>query len=276
MKLLKQTSSLNRLLGMTLFCLAAVATSSAMAGETASGAGVDRQFSDKSAEGKQWRRSTENRIQDLLDKQAITEVIYHLGRSLDRMDRGLMRSVYWPEAIEEHQDPEFPVFFTDAESNPAPGTYNNFPCQAMSGFAGLRMTQHRISNILIDLVDENTAKAESYVYAYHLAGEGDKAREVTLYGRMLFNFEKRGDEWRVMRRLTVFDWFTNVPATGHFSDDYMDKFKGGRDRSQDGKSSEWHDGSDIGGIDPSYEFLNLPSEPDPMPGKGSCKFPLTK
>lgn len=223
-------------------------------------------------------------VETLADKQAITEVINHLGRALDRMDRGLMRSIYWPDAIEEHQDPEFPVFFTDAETNPAPGTYNNFPCQAMAGFATLRSTQHRISNYLIDVhPGGKTANAEAYVWAFHLVGDGDKApaREVTLFGRMLFNFEKRQNadnqpEWRISRRLTVFDWFTDVPATGHFAKGYMDKFKGTRDLNQNGVSGAWHDGTDTGRNDPSYEFLNLPSDPDPLPGEGACSFPNSK
>lgn len=257
-------------------CLIAFASQQSIAGETSNGAGFDRAFIDKETSSSQWRRSAENRIQDLLDKQAIKDVIYHLMRSLDRMDRGLMRSTYWPEAIEEHQDPEFPVFFTDAESNPAPATYNSFACQAMSGFATLRATQHRVSNILIDLKDENSANVESYVWAFHLVGDKEEAKEVTLYGRMMFNFEKRGDEWRILRRYTVFDWFTNVPATGHFAKGYKDKFKGTRDTNQDGKSGEWHDGSDLGRNDPSYQFLNLPSDPDPISSKEICKFPIKK
>lgn len=258
-----------------LFIFASIfASQFTLAGVESSQAGFERQFTDKTTQGKEWRRSTENRIQDLLDKEAIREVIYHLVRSLDRMDRGLMRSTYWPEAIEEHQDPEFPVFFTDAKSNPAPATYNNFACQAMKGFSTLRTTQHRVSNIIIDLKDENTANAESYVWAFHLVGEGDEAHEVTLFGRMLFNFEKRGDEWRILKRLTVFDWFTKVPATGHFAEGYKDKFKGSRDTNQDGKSSEWHDGSDLGRNDPSYDFLSLPSDPDPQAASKFCQFPL--
>jgi hypothetical protein len=56
----------------------------------------------------------------------------------------------------------------------------------------------------------------------------------------------------------------------------MDKFKGTRDTNQDGKSGEFHDGSDTGRDDPSYQFLNLPSDADPMPGKGACDFPIKK
>ena len=276
MNILMASSKLLRLGTLLTLCFMALASQPSFAGETANGAGFDRTFNDKETKSEQWRRSTENRIQDLLDKDAIKDVIYHMMRSLDRMDRGLMRSTYWPEAIEEHQDPEFPVFFSDAKTNPAPATYNSFACKAMQGFATLRATQHRVSNILIDLKDQNSANVESYVWAFHLVGEGDEAKEVTLYGRMMFNFEKRGDEWRILRRLTVFDWFTKVPATGKFADGYMDKFKGTRDTNQDGRSGEFHDGSDTRRNDPSYQFLNLPSDADPMPGKGACKFPITK
>lgn len=276
MKLKTKKTKLHRLFGLMLLSASAISMPYALAGETANGSGIERSAAVEHVASANWQKSAESRIQDLLDKEAIRDVINHLMRSLDRMDRGLMRSVYWPEAIEEHQDPEFPVFFSDEKNNPAPATYNEFPCQAMKGFATLRSTQHRVSNVIIDLVDEHSATAESYVWAFHLAGEGEKAREVTLYGRMMFKFEKRGDEWRVLRRHTIFDWFTNVLASGKFAEGYMDKFKGTRDTNQDGRSGEWHDGSDTGRNDPSYDYLNLPSEPDPIPSKGSCNFPLKK
>lgn len=37
----------------------------------------------------------QNKLQIMLDKQDITEVIYRHARSLDRMDAELMKSTYW-------------------------------------------------------------------------------------------------------------------------------------------------------------------------------------
>jgi hypothetical protein len=246
-------------------------------------------------------------MQKLQDRQAITDVINHFARALDRMDRGLMRSTYWPDAIEEHQDPEFPVFSWNRQANPAPETYNQFACLAIgTGFAGLRATQHQMTNVTIDLHDNGTtAGAEAYVWAWHLAGDGvpdndgvveeGEAHEVLLFGRMLFWFEKREVEkdsqqwqWRILRRLTVFDWFSDVEASGAWSRNefggYLARYKGGRDRDQDGLADEWHNGEPIGdpemigsnsnnGEDPSYLFLpNLPSDPDPV-DRGNASSP---
>ncbi len=101
------------------------------------------------------------KMQALWDKQEITEVMYKFARALDRVDGELMKSTYWDDAIEEHQDPIFPDLFFYNDNAWA------FVDQAMEGFRALKATQHRISNVLIEL-DGNQATAECYVWAYHL------------------------------------------------------------------------------------------------------------
>ncbi len=98
---------------------------------------------------------------ELLDKQEITEVINKHARSLDRMDGELMKSTYWEDAIEEHQDPIYPDLFHYNDNA------HKFVPMAMEGFKALKTTQHRISNILVE-VNGDKATAESYVWAYHV------------------------------------------------------------------------------------------------------------
>jgi hypothetical protein len=167
-----------------------------------------------------------SRLSELLDKQDITEVMYKFARALDRVDGELMKSTYWEDAIEEHQDPIFPdLFFWNDNAW-------KFVPVAMEGFKSLKVTQHRISNMLIE-IDGNTAKAECYVWAYHVHEEEGVDKEGILGGRHLFNFEKRNNEWRILHRTTLFDWNKNQEANAIWSEKYSDKYRGFRNKSDD-------------------------------------------
>ena len=166
------------------------------------------------------------KLQILWDKQEITEVMYKFARALDRVDGDLMKATYWDDAIEEHQDPIFPdLFFYN-------GNAWEFVPKAMEGFQALKATQHRISNMLIEL-DGDQATAECYVWAYHVAEEDGVDKEGILGGRHHFLFEKRNDEWRIKHRSTVFDWNQNQDATAIWSDNYSDKYRGKRNHTDD-------------------------------------------
>jgi hypothetical protein len=171
--------------------------------------------------------SLDPRVQALLDKQDITEVMFKFARALDRVDGELMKSTYWEDAVEEHQDPIFPEqFFWN-------GNAHEFVPIAMKGFEGLKATQHRISNPLIELSGDE-ATAECYVWAYHLHEEDGVDKEGTLGGRHLFRFERREGEWKILHRSTIFDFNQNHEATAVWGEAYGDKYKGKRiDRTDD-------------------------------------------
>jgi hypothetical protein len=168
----------------------------------------------------------EEKIQALWDKQAIADVVNKFGRALDRMDGELMKSTYWEDAIEEHQDPIYPELFFYK------GNAWEFVPMAMEGFKALNVTQHRYSNLLIEL-NGDKATAECYVWAYHVHEENGVDKEGILGGRHSFQFEKHHDEWRIKHRVTVFDWNQNQDASAIWSDDYVDKYRGKRDKSDE-------------------------------------------
>jgi hypothetical protein len=53
-------------------------------------------------------------LQTLLDRQAIHDVLMRYSRGLDRHDRKVLESVYWPDAVDDHirypDDPLYRVF----------------------------------------------------------------------------------------------------------------------------------------------------------------------
>ena len=166
------------------------------------------------------------KLQGLLDKQEITELMYKHARALDRLDGELMKSTYWEDAIEEHQDPVFPERFFYHDNAWA------FVPKAMEGLKALKATQHFVSNMLIEL-DGDTASAECYGWAYQLHEEDGVDKEAILGGRCHFHFERRNEEWRIKHRSCVFDWNQNRDATAIWSGKCSNKYRGKRSVEDD-------------------------------------------
>jgi hypothetical protein len=141
-----------------------------------------------------------NRLEILLDKQAITEVMHRYCRGLDRFDIELLRGVFWPDGQDFHGafDGSASDFCAFVETNAGEGS-------------PIKVTHHSLSNVLIELAGQ-TAYAESYFVAYHRI-EGETAEDEFVGGRYVDVFEKRGDEWRIKIRRTIFDWARKDPAT---------------------------------------------------------------
>jgi hypothetical protein len=140
---------------------------------------------------------TEAEIQRLFDKQAITEVLYRYSRGVDRCDRAVLETVYWPDAQDDHI-----VFCGKGDA-----------LLDYLSMAVLNMrTQHRIANILIEFDGAGAARCEAYVVAYHnMAVEGGR-EDVIFGGRYLDRFEKREGEWRIADRKLVMDYFQRQSA----------------------------------------------------------------
>ena len=64
-------------------------------------------------------------------------------------------------------------------------------------------------------------RSETYVLGCHLVREPSR-QNVIGSGRYLDGFERRGDEWRLISRNLVLDWFMNVPAEGEWSQPHFD------------------------------------------------------
>jgi hypothetical protein len=136
------------------------------------------------------------------DREAIRDCLFRYSRGIDRCDTELLRTVYWPGAMDYHSG------FT--------GTAEEFIAWAETQLKQMLHNVHMLGNILIR-IEGSTAKVESYLWAVSvIPGEGG-AREVLTSGRYLDRFEKRGDEWRIAERLVVHDRFREAPDTGDWA-----------------------------------------------------------
>lgn len=136
---------------------------------------------------------------EVADRLAITDVLHQHSRGVDRADGELLKTAYWPDA------------------EVAYGSYNGpaHPfCEALpQGIRKYAATQHSVSNISIDL-QQDDAVVESYVTAYHYnAQDNGTDTEMTYIGRYVDHMQKRNNVWKILFRRVVMDWNQNTDAT---------------------------------------------------------------
>ncbi len=141
-------------------------------------------------------------IAQLADREAIRECLYRYSRGVDRLDADMLRSAYWPDAVDQHLE------FT--------GNAEEFIAWAFPIMRSMDQTMHMIGNILMTIRGDS-ADVESYFYGYHrITLDGGKV-DVIGAGRYIDRFEKRDDEWRVAERLVLTDWFRQYPDSADWS-----------------------------------------------------------
>jgi hypothetical protein len=134
-------------------------------------------------------------IAELADREAIRDCLYRYCRGIDRCDAGLLRSAFWPDALDSHAMP----------GKPAINAYD-FITRVMPRLDAMQRTQHQITNNLIR-IDGNEAAVESYFWAVHQEVRGDELQDVAASGRYLDKFACREGEWRIAHRHVLIDWF---------------------------------------------------------------------
>ena len=135
----------------------------------------------------------QDRIAELLDREAIRDCIYRYCRGVDRADEAALRSAYWPDATDQH--------------GPYSGPVEGFVQWAKGIFDSGARNVHIAGNILIEFVAADEAVVETYFLALQ-RGPGKDAglRQFVIAGRYCDVFERRAGEWRIARRLVVYDW----------------------------------------------------------------------
>lgn len=132
-------------------------------------------------------------VGDLTDREAIKDCLFRYARGIDRADEAALLSAYWPDAYDNH----------GAYAGPVAGFFEQVRVVWARGARNI----HHITNILIEFRGTNQAAVESYFLALQRGiGPDEVERQVQLSGRYCDLFEKRGNEWRVLRRVVAYDW----------------------------------------------------------------------
>jgi hypothetical protein len=147
------------------------------------------------------------RVQALLDKQEITDLMYAYARGIDRAEENLVRSVFHP----------------DANIDFGPGIFQGgvpeFISWALEVRGGMRATHHMVANIRIDLRGDN-AHAEAYFMNWHRLDKSTGKEDFFVGGRYLDKLERRpggaGGVWKIAHRKQVKDWTRTTPVAELF------------------------------------------------------------
>jgi SnoaL-like domain len=154
-------------------------------------------------------------LEELCDREAIRDVIYKYCHAIDRRDPDLLRTVYWPEAVDDHSMINAGV--------------EGFVAAAMDIVGACVVTQHSVGNILIHL-EGDSARVETYINAYQRmegaerlwrlkpgpvpeSGRG-KFTDFFTGSRYLDHMEKRGGIWRIRNRKLMQDWYRVTESHG--------------------------------------------------------------
>jgi hypothetical protein len=146
-------------------------------------------------------------LQDLVDKQAIYEVVLRGCRGGDRFDLDMIASIFHPGA-QMHNVGGFNGSLEDLVAFLAP---------IRESFTGGPATFHMLGNHSVELSGDR-AVSESYLMVHHwgqptsadLATESDEQAfadgNYTAGTRYIDNFERRAGEWRIVERWAMRDW----------------------------------------------------------------------
>jgi hypothetical protein len=175
----------------------------------------------------------------IADRQKIADLVLDYCRGVDRLDDALLRSTYWPDAIDNHGA---------ADSNAMDFCDRVIPLLREHALS----TMHLVANSLL-VLDGDRASGETYVVAYHVLKSArsldtfigadaaqtirdgvpqaawDAPFEYNAGARYLDRFERRGGEWRFAYRGLAFEWTQARPACVSLS--LLNRARGRRDPS---------------------------------------------
>ncbi|CAA0094842.1 putative protein [Halioglobus japonicus] len=139
----------------------------------------------------------------LAQREAIRDILYSHSRGLDRLDPGLLRQSYWPDA-----QVDYGAFKGSAHQ------FAEIICPALS--SQFELTQHLLGQTLIELTGDS-ANTETYVYARHLLLGAEQ--ELAFAGRYLDKMACRDGHWKILHRRVVMDWCHRIAVDDERSGD---------------------------------------------------------
>lgn len=137
-------------------------------------------------------------LADLQAKQDLHELNARYCCGVDRRDRELLESLWWPEARID-----FGLFA---------GSAHEFCGLICADNPSLEISYHFVSNELFE-IDGDQATGKSYVIGVTCQVVDGERRDQLVGGRYLDSYARRNGLWRFSHRLFVIDWNINQPGS---------------------------------------------------------------
>lgn len=145
----------------------------------------------------------EAKLENLIAKDEIREVLYRYCRGVDRLDHDLIASTFHENAVDDHG--YFQV------SGPAIADVIIEKTKEHS-----YASQHLIGNTLIDVIAD-VAVSESYLLALLEISIGGKPHTRVRCGRYIDRLERRNGKWKIAHRTVVDEWDRVDPVADRIS-----------------------------------------------------------
>lgn len=167
------------------------------------------------------------KIQRMLARDEIREVLSAYARGVDRADGELLKSCYHEDAIEEH-------------AGNYTGNAHAYVDGATPRIERMGAMQHLLGSSHIDL-DGDTAYVETYVWTFLRIKVDEREVDTFTGGRLVDRFERRDGAWKIAHRWTVFDWNRDTPSNQAWVNGMLKPGKPGMREGRKGRT------------DPSYQ-----------------------
>lgn len=138
-------------------------------------------------------------LRELVDKQAIAELLYAYGEGIDRRDHKLLEAVFTQDCQLHY----------GAYDHPAQVLVDSWRTDQPPAFL---MTHHLYGNIVIRFYGAEQARSITYFFAQHRANQDGRIMDEMVRGRYLDRLVKQDGRWRFAERTIVFDWSKIAPA----------------------------------------------------------------
>lgn len=144
----------------------------------------------------------EKALQQLIDREAIRDLVLLYSRAIDRKDVELLRDLYTEDATDSHGD---------SFDGPAEG-YCDFIEQSLPY---MPYSGHHVCNHMVN-VEGDEGNGEVYALAYHVIPGKDGSREEDFMAvRYIDNYRRCADgKWRFSKRVVTYDLQIRRPFTG--------------------------------------------------------------
>jgi hypothetical protein len=133
-------------------------------------------------------------LQDLLDRQALADLVAVYSRAVDRREFSILESLYHPDAVHDHG----PMF---------QGKRDDFIAWIKQSPATMT-TQHFVGNAL-HVINGDAAEGEIYTINCHVIG-GE--RDYIAGGRYLDRYVRENGRWYFAARKRLIDWTYEAPS----------------------------------------------------------------
>jgi hypothetical protein len=157
----------------------------------------------------------EAKLQHMLDRLEIQDVIHRYARGLDRHDDDVLRSVFHEDAWDNHGP-----WVGPREEFVA---WANGPCHQHTNAHLHQITTHNCE------IDGDVAHTESYCQWVHRLK--DEETVTVGGGRYIDRLERRDGEWRIVVRRLVLDYFFEAKGSVFGTEAQRDYAKGTWDRT---------------------------------------------